>query len=68
MIRKLVRAYADNDNNKIRISITTWIENKEADMGLENVGDITEFLTVKQTEALITELKNAVYDYYEEAK
>jgi hypothetical protein len=65
MIRKLIRAYADNKGHKIRLTVTTWVENESAEMGLENVGDITEWLTVKQAEALITELKNAVYDYYE---
>jgi hypothetical protein len=65
MIRKLIRAYADNKEHKVRLTVTTWIENESSDMGLANVGDVTEWLTIKQAETLITELKTAVYDYYE---
>lgn len=66
MIRRLARAYVNE--GKIRMDITTWIENEQADMGLESVANDTLHLSVKTAERLITELKNAVYDYYEEAK
>ena len=66
MIRRLVSAYVTE--GKIRVDVTTWIENEEATMGLENVATDTLHLSVKTAEQLITELKNAVYDYYEEAK
>lgn len=66
MIQRLSRAYVSE--GKIRLSVTTWLRNSEAQMGLESVADTTLHLTIDEAQKMITELKTAVYDYMEEGK
>ena len=64
MIRRLIDAYVTE--GKVRMDMTTWLENEHASMGLEAVQNTSLFLTSKETRKLITSLKASLFDLEED--
>lgn len=64
MIRRLIDSYVTE--GKVRMDIVTWLDNPEADQGLESIQNTTIFMTSAEARKLITRLKSALFDLDEQ--